>query len=400
MNSELKFIVIGNLTYPYSGAPTSRVHAYAKGIVEKGYKALVICTGTPFENKMPFDKSGYFEGVEYIYSANTYVRHKNFFFRNLLRVYGSLNGILNIINLRIKYNNFAVLEFHTKFSFELVFYLITRLFRIKVIREQNEVPEIVKSHIDNPFKKFLHKYRAKLYDGVIVISNYLKNYFSDLIKKNAKVLLIPILVDLNRFHENTSKEIVNKYQDYIAYCGYMIGDKDGVDILIDSFNIIANKYNNLNLLLIGGGPPADLKRLTEKVKNLNLEDRIYFTGEISQEQVPEYLINAEILVLARPDNLQAKGGFPTKLGEYLATGNPVVVTEVGELNHYLEDNKNVFFARPSDTKSFAKRLEYVISNKAVAQTVGKNGQKIASKYFNYEKAADYLIDFINLLNKK
>ena len=49
-----------------------------------------------------------------------------------------------------------------------------------------------------------------------------------------------------------------------------------------------------------------------------------------------------MLVLARPDNIQAKGGFPTKLGEYLATGNPVVVTKVGEIPNYLIDGVNAF----------------------------------------------------------
>ena len=50
--------------------------------------------------------------------------------------------------------------------------------------------------------------------------------------------------------------------------------------------------------------------------------------------------------MARPDSRQARGGFPTKLGEYLATGKPVCVTKVGEITVYLEDNVSAFLAEP------------------------------------------------------
>ena len=60
--------------------------------------------------------------------------------------------------------------------------------------------------------------------------------------------------------------------------------------------------------------------------------------------MPKYLCNAKLLALARPDSIQAQGGFPTKLGEYLATGRPVVVTKVGEIPDYLEDGVNAFLS--------------------------------------------------------
>ncbi len=105
-------------------------------------------------------------------------------------------------------------------------------------------------------------------------------------------------------------------------------------------------------------------------------------------------MNAGLLVLPRPDSKQAQGGFPTKLGEYLATGKPVCVTRVGEIPEYLEDGKSVFMAKPGDTDSFAYAMERALSNPVLAKEVGKNGRKVAEKYFNMEKQAEKLYNFL------
>ncbi len=57
-----------------------------------------------------------------------------------------------------------------------------------------------------------------------------------------------------------------------------------------------------------------------------------------------------------PDSKQAQGGFPTKLGEYLATGNPVCATTVGEIPDYLVDGESVYFAVPGSVDSFADAM--------------------------------------------
>ena len=54
ISPETKLVVFGNLNYPFGSAPTSRIHAYAKGIVEKGFGVTVICIGFPFRGKVNF----------------------------------------------------------------------------------------------------------------------------------------------------------------------------------------------------------------------------------------------------------------------------------------------------------------------------------------------------------
>ena len=115
---------------------------------------------------------------------------------------------------------------------------------------------------------------------------------------------------------------------------------------------------------------------------------------LSREQIPPFICQASLLVLSRPDSHQAQGGFPTKLGEYLATGNPVCVTKVGEIPEYLEDNVSAFMATPGDVDSFADAIDRALSNLEQAKKVGQKGREVAEKEFNSETQARRLHEFL------
>ena len=118
-----------------------------------------------------------------------------------------------------------------------------------------------------------------------------------------------------------------------------------------------------------------------------------FTGPIPREQMPLMLKNAEALVLARPDNIQAKYGFPTKLGEYLLSGNPVVVTRVGDIPQFLKDGESAYVAEPGNVEEIAlKIIEALTSHEA--PKIGLRGAEVAMREFNSETESKKIIKFI------
>jgi glycosyltransferase involved in cell wall biosynthesis len=96
--------------------------------------------------------------------------------------------------------------------------------------------------------------------------------------------------------------------------------------------------------------------------------------------------------------LQSTGGFPTKLGEYLATGKPVVVTKVGDIPKYLEDGVSAYLVVPDDNKAFAEKLEFVLGNYANALKTAQCGIELTKSVFNYKvqskRIQDYLIRLV------
>lgn len=229
--------------------------------------------------------------------------------------------------------------------------------------------------------------------GIFVISDNLKQYFVDHGVEPERVHVINMIVDFSRF------EGVKKNPDaekYIAYCGNVYKDnKDGVGELIASFVRYHEKYPDRKLYIIG---PIVSKEQKEEYENyldsLNALDSVVFTGAVSPSLIPQYFVNAEMLVLARPDNVQARYGFPTKLGEYLLSERPVVLTEVGNISNFLTDGQSAYIAQPGNIESISNKMMGVSSDSENANIVGNAGKDVAMRDFNSATETEKLLSIM------
>jgi glycosyltransferase involved in cell wall biosynthesis len=276
-----------------------------------------------------------------------------------------------------------------------LYFLVSRLFRIAYMQEKSEYPFVLnrKTYFGKLYAKIYVSCFYKFFDGMIVMTKPLMDYFTPLVRKDARLLHVPMTVEPERFHSGEKRDYVS---DYIAYCGDMSGNKDGVPILVEAFGIIAGKYPAMKLYLIGPtGSDDERRHLADKIDRLGLKDRVVLVGRISREEMPEYLDNARILALARPSGLQSAGGFPTKLGEYLCTGNPVVLTRVGEIPLYLEHRVHAFLSQPDDPKAFADQMDAALSDPVLAARVGQEGRALALRTFDYRIQSGRMVEFFN-----
>jgi len=228
--------------------------------------------------------------------------------------------------------------------------------------------------------------------GLFVISKALYNYYTEEGFKN--IGLVNMFVDESRFAPQINDAILRK--KIITYCGTISMEKDGVDVLLKAFSEVLKKHPDYQLRIVGRGETERIYEQTVKIsKDLGLEDKVLFTGLVPYTEMPKMLMESEILALARPDNEQAKYGFPTKLGEYLCTGNPVVVTRVGELPNYIEDRKSCIFAEAGNAGDFAEKLCWAIEHPEDAKQIGRQGREVALHAFSSEvqtKAALKMIE--------
>jgi len=236
----------------------------------------------------------------------------------------------------------------------------------------------------------LYERNIKLANKFITCSTYLKNYYSGFVNSNCRFQILPLITDISSY--NIKKK--NTEKKYIAYCGDFGNNKDGVPDLINAFSIISLKHDDIYLHLIGdNSDKCTMKSLYDLVNKLNLKERIVFTGKVNHCEIPSLLNNAYILALARPNNKQAEGGIPSKVAEYLSTGNPTLITRVGELDKYFTDKENIFFSHPDSVEEFAYNLEYIIQNYEQAIKIGKEGKNIISQ-FDYKIQTLQLSKFI------
>lgn len=267
---------------------------------------------------------------------------------------------------------------------------------IHVYHEKTEHPSVY-SLKSTPFSRLnVRKYieECKKLTGLFVISKSLKDYFVENGVEENKVHIINMTVDTNRF-ENVIKQ--SDVEKYIAYCGNVSNSKDGVDELVKSFALVAKKHNDIKLYIIGKLPPItdnpnDIRLL---VDTLGIKDRVVFTGLVDHNEMPQLLKNAIALALARPNSLQAKHGFPTKLGEYLLTGNPVVITDVGDIHLFLKNGESALIAEERNTVDFANKLCWVLEHPKEAEVIGRKGKEVALQSFNADIETRKLVDIIS-----
>lgn len=225
--------------------------------------------------------------------------------------------------------------------------------------------------------------------GLLVQTDSLKKYYQ---KRKIKIISVyNIIIDPKRF-DGISKSTKEKY---VTYCGLVSQYKDGLMYLLKSYNDIHKKHPEYKLKIVGKFSSSEEKKQIESfIIDSNLKNDVIFTGLLPSSEIPSILVNSDILVLPRPDNRQSRYGFPSKLGEYLLSGNPVLVTKVGEIPFFLKDNETCKYAIPDDVDSFTAGLEWIISNYDEAKRIGLRGKELALQNFTIESQSKGCYDFM------
>ena len=100
-------------------------------------------------------------------------------------------------------------------------------------------------------------------------------------------------------------------------------------------------------------------------------------------EVPHHLAAAAGLLIPIRPTIQDAARFPHKLGEYLASGTPLVTTAHGEIPNYLEDGKHAYIAKSYDPAMYARKIEALLADPDLAKQIGCAGRQLAKEAFDY-----------------
>lgn len=375
--------------FPIGGARTIRMTAYGKYLNRAGiFFKVYILKGTEAKGHIRNQAaSGKFEGIpfEYVHGKTTWnIRHNK-----IVKLFLIVQGIFKAFR-RIRKDKINTLIINSESPlYILSFYLFCRLSGIKFLAEKTEFP----SHIKKGKSRFYGYCYDKLYicfDGLFVISQEIRDYLKSRVRKKCEIYYLPMLVDTERFDSIQEKPDL----PYIAYCGRLDNDRDGIWDMFKAYALFSQVIKNVKFYFIGDcSSTPKTQPYLEYIKMQGLEEKIIFLGPKTIHEIPSLLYNARLLIMA-PDKNFNSGGFPTKLGEYLATGKPVVVTKVSEIPLFLENEKTAFLAEPGNCKEIAECMIKVFRQPELAKAVGEAGKSLAGKRFHFPS---YLQDFTDFL---
>ena len=244
-----------------------------------------------------------------------------------------------------KKNFYSVLRLIIKICNQIVFFIRSK----KYIKEYK--PDII--HVYTPIpvffgayckRKFKSKYILSLHgtdvdrivknklfrltlnkpDVIATMSEPMKEKLLNIGIKNP-VVVIGNGVDLSQFINMRRKR--KKQFIQVASLRWQKGQK----YLIEAFKKLVDDGFDYNLKIIGEGP--DRAELEEQIKLLKLNDKVTLCGMKSRKIVVEELNESYAFILS-----SVSEGFPKVIYEAMATGTPIITTDVGSVSDVIKDS--------------------------------------------------------------
>jgi glycosyltransferase involved in cell wall biosynthesis len=139
----------------------------------------------------------------------------------------------------------------------------------------------------------------------------------------------------------------------LGYAGHLYPWK-GVDLVIEAVTAL----QDTRALIVGGHhSEPDLARLQQMARDLDCASRITFTGQLPPPEVAARLREADVLILPnRPSALSTTFTSPLKLFEYMASGRPIVASDLPSFREVLRDGENALLVEAGSPQALVEGI--------------------------------------------
>lgn len=160
--------------------------------------------------------------------------------------------------------------------------------------------------------------------------------------------------------------------------------KKGFDVLIDACALLRDQGHDFRCEIIGEGPL--LAELQQRIDRCELREQVFLAGPKPQAEIVARLRTATVLALpCRVDADGAMDNLPTVIMEAMASGLPVVSTDVGGIAEMVRNGETGLLVAQNNSTATAQALSDLISDRGRASSFGQKGRRRAEELFSIEK---------------
>ncbi|MDA2929734.1 glycosyltransferase family 4 protein [Acidobacteria bacterium AH-259-O06] len=233
----------------------------------------------------------------------------------------------------------------------------------------------------------LERAAARWCDRMIVISQPMMDWAQrERIAPPEKLVKIYSGIEVERFRTQPVPAELKKRlgigsEDTVIGVVSKLWDGKGHEVLMEAVEQLLHRGHRVKLLIVGEGYLE--QKLKEKVKRLDIETSVIFTGFWSN--VPE--ITAILDISALPSFYEGMGRVVL---EAMAASKPVVATRVGGLTELVEDQVTGYLVPPGDVDVLAERLERLITRPNLRREMGEQGARRVRKEHSAAKMVEMI----------
>lgn len=213
----------------------------------------------------------------------------------------------------------------------------------------------------------------------VVQTQQIKQYYNQRIQKKTHVIYNPVnervfetSYDNDDDNDNHKSKIKEERLNWIISVGRLYPQKNQ-KMMIEAFAKIAPKFPEWSLVIYGEGHQRKALEKMIQDPRFKIQDKVLLPGRC--ETVIEEVAKSKVFCLSSDYE-----GMSNAMIEALCVGTPVISTKVSGTDELIRDGVNGLLVDIGDTDGLAKAFEKLLSNQELREQIGKEGQKLATRF--------------------
>ncbi len=237
----------------------------------------------------------------------------------------------------------------------------------------------------NWFLRFFEEGMLHRARKIIAVSHFTKWELTNYYKIPAyKIKVIHNGVDTKKFQPAADKRKVkaelgfNPDDPAIVSVGRLYARK-GLFTLIESMPAVVARFPNAKFIISGKGQSDEMHKLNAHAQRLGVKGNIVFTGYTPDKELPKLYQAADIFAFST-----FYEHHPFAVLEALATGLPVVTTNVGGIPETIDNGKNGLLVPPFNSKRFSEAILYFLEHQTQATEMGAKARQTVEQQLDWQ----------------
>lgn len=186
-------------------------------------------------------------------------------------------------------------------------------------------------------------------------------------------------------------------QKIVSFVGRVERSSDwkGINYLLEAMALVVKIYPDARLEIVGGGDAIEDYR--NQAQKLGIEDKVDFLGFKTGTELLNAYGRSSVVVL--PSVTKAES-FGMVLLEAMASGCPVIGSDIGGIPYLIENEKNGLLVLPRNPEKLAQAITRIFDDKALVENMVRGGLVTAQNLDWQKNKDDYARIFSSLLKKK
>lgn len=366
-NRKLKVLIVSDIFYPHTGGVPEHMLYLWKNLRQLGHDAKILAPSFgenyPYVDedivrmgraiKIPKNRS--FSvltfGVTIPWRLRHYLTTENF---DVVHIHGTIAPMLPYLALKYSHAK-NVITFHSAHERSLGYVL---------------------------WEPVLEQYFRKI-DGMIAVSEIARDSVSKYFPGDYRI--IPNGVDTGRFNPDIQpmKHLI-QYSPKILFVG-RFEPRKGLKYLLQAFPMVIENYPTAKLIVVGRG---FLEHYYRQYVEKHIKKHVIFCGHASPEDLPRYYASCDIYC----SPATGAESFGIVLLEAMATGKPIVASDIPGYKKVMVDAQEGLFFRACNPQSLAEKINTLLGDSEQMRTMGQAGREKALTY-DWRKVTKRVVQF-------